>query len=244
MRHQLRTTRRRLALGMLAAVGAACLVLVAAPGWAHVQIDPGTATQGSEVALSFRVPNESDSVSTTKVQVYLPTDHPLPEASVRPHAGWKVAVQTRKLAQPITTDDGKVTEAVTRITWTADSAHDALKPGQYDDFDISVGPLPGVSSLTFKTLQTYSDGTVVRWIDPPAPAGEPEPEHPAPTLTLVPASDGGAATATADSGTGSSTDSGSSSGDGKATTALVLSIVAAVLAAGALATSLLRRRTS
>jgi uncharacterized protein YcnI len=222
-------------LGTLAAVGTACLVLVAAPGWAHVEIDPGTATQGEEAALSFRVPNESDSATTTKVQVYLPTDHRLPQASVRPHAGWHVAVQTTKLDQPITTDDGQVTEAVTRITWTADSARDALKPGQYDDFDVSVGPLPKVSSLTFKTLQTYSDGTVVRWIDPPAAEGQPEPEHPAPTLTLLPASDGSPAAATSDSDSGS--------GDGKATTALVLSIVAAVLAAGALATSLQRRRT-
>ncbi len=239
---QPRTRPRRTAhaaLGTLAGVVTAGLVLVAAPGWAHVEIDPGTATQGEEAALSFRVPSESDSASTTKVQVYLPTDHPLPAASVRPHPGWHVAVQTRKLDQPMTTDDGQVTEAVSRITWTADSARDALKPGQYDDFDVAVGPLPEVSSLTFKTLQTYSDGTVVRWIDPPAAEGQPEPEHPAPTLTLVPASDSGTSTAASESGSGS----GSNSSDGKATTALVLSILAAVLAAGALATSLLRRRT-
>jgi hypothetical protein len=35
-----------------------------------------------------------------------------------------------------------------------------------------------------KTLQTYSDGTIVRWIDDTA-AGQPEPEHPAPVLTLT-----------------------------------------------------------
>jgi hypothetical protein len=35
--------------------------------------------------------------------------------------------------------------------------------------------------LTFKALQTYSNGDVVRWIYPPAA----EAEHPAPTLTLV-----------------------------------------------------------
>jgi uncharacterized protein YcnI len=158
---QPRTARRtatRVALGALATAATACLVLVAAPGWAHVEIDPGTATQGEEAALSFRVPNESDSASTTRVQVYLPTDHPLAEASVRPLPGWHATVQTRKLDQPLTTDDGEVTEAVIRVTWTADSPGDALKPGQYDDFDLAVGPLPEVSSLTFKTLQTYSDG--------------------------------------------------------------------------------------
>ena len=179
------------------------------------------------------MPTESDSASTTKVQVYLPEDHPIASVSVKPHPGWHVQVVTTKLATPLTTDDGQVTEAVSRITWTPDSPTDAIKPGEYDEFDISVGPLPEVSSLTFKALQTYSDGTVVRWIDPPAAGGQPEPEHPAPTLTLVPASDQVASDASADSG----------SGDGKATAALVLSIVAVLLGAGALAASLLRRRS-
>jgi periplasmic copper chaperone A len=226
----------RVALGSLAAVASACLVLLAAPSWAHVEIDPATATQGTEVELSFRVPNESDSASTTKVQVYLPTDHPLAQASVRPHPGWHTVVRTTKLAQPLQTDDGEVTEAVTRVTWTANTRQDALQPGQYDDFDLSVGPLPDVSSLTFKTLQTYSDGSVVRWIDPPAAEGQPEPEHPAPTLTLVPASGEHAADPAAG-------DNGGSSGNGLAVTALVLSIVALLLGGGALVSSVMRRRT-
>ena len=236
------TLRRvaRFALGALAAVCTTGLLLVAAPGWAHVTVNPGTATQGGYTALSFRVPNETDSTATTKVQVFLPTDHPLASVSVKPLPGWHSRVKTTKLAEPISSDDGEVTHAVSSITWTADSSQDALQPGEYDEFDVSVGPLPEVSSLTFKALQTYSDGTIVRWIDPPAAEGQPEPEHPAPTLALVPASDQSAADA---SGPAAS-DSGSDSGDGTATAALVVSIVAAVLAAGALASSLVRRRTS
>src|SRR3954471_5709362 len=228
----------RVALGTLAAGCTACLVLVAAPGWAHVTVTPGEAEQGGYVALSFSVPNETDSTSTTRVQVYLPTDHPIASVSVKPHPGWHVQVRTEQLATPLSTDDGEVTEAVTRVTWTADSPRDALAPREYDEFDISVGPLPEVSSLTFKTLQTYSDGSVVRWIDPPAPAGQPEPEHPAPALALVPASDAGAASPDAPA----SGSSGSGSGDGTATTALVLSIAALLLGGGALVSSLLRRR--
>jgi periplasmic copper chaperone A len=220
----------------LAAAGAGALVLVTAPGWAHVEVDPGTATQGTETALSFRVPSESESASTTKIQVFLPQDHPVGSVSVRPHPGWRAKVVTRKLATPITTDDGKITEGVYSITWAPDSPRDALQPGQYDDFDVSVGPLPDVPTLVFKTLQTYSDGTVVRWIDPPAGAGQPEPEHPAPTLSLVPPS--GQA---ADSGGAGTTGSGSGS-DMRATTALVLSVVAVVLGLGALVVALLRRR--
>jgi len=228
-----RQTVARAALRTLAAAGAAVLVLVAAPGWAHVEVDPGTATQGGYTALSFRVPSESDSASTTRIQLFLPQDHPLASVSVRPHPGWKAKVVTRKLDAPLSTDDGQVTEGVASITWTPDSPRDALKPGQYDDFDVSVGPLPDVPTLTFKVLQTYSDKSVVRWIDPPAANGQPEPEHPAPTLTLLPASAGAGTDA------GAVADPGS---DGRATTALVLSIVAVLLGLGALVTALVRRR--
>jgi uncharacterized protein YcnI len=230
------TLRRaqRLALGTLAAVVAACLLLLAAPGWAHVTVNPREAVQGGYTALSFRVPNETDDTSTTKVEVFLPQEHPLASVSVRPHPGWHAKVVTKKLAKPLSTDDGEVTDGVYSITWTPDRAKDALQPGQYDEFDVSVGPLPEVSSLTFKTLQTYSDGTVVRWIDQPAAAGQPEPEHPAPVLTLLPAS---ADPASASAG------SESDGSDGTATTALVLSIVALLLGAGAWGTSLLRRRS-
>jgi uncharacterized protein YcnI len=226
-------TAARAALGALAAGCAAGLVLVAAPGWAHVEVSPGTAEQGGYAELSFQVPSESDKATTTRIQVFLPQDHPLASVSVKPHPGWHAKVVTRKLPEPMTTDDGQVTEGVYSITWTPDTRADALQPGQYDDFDISAGPLPDVPSLEFKTLQTYSDGTVVRWIDPPAPEGDPEPEHPAPTLTLVPASD-----VTGDASAAPAADAGS---DGTATTALVLAIVAVLLGLGALGRSFLGR---
>jgi len=38
--------------------------------------------------------------------------------------------------------------------------------------------------MIFKSLQTYSDGTIVRWIDEPTTDGT-EPESPAPTLKLT-----------------------------------------------------------
>ena len=42
----------------------------------------------------------------------------------------------------------------------------------------------GTSQLVFKAIQTYSDGTVVSWIQVPDKA-VPNPEHPAPTITLT-----------------------------------------------------------
>jgi uncharacterized protein len=88
------------------------------------------------------------------------------------------------LAKPVTTDDGTVTEAVREIDWTADSAASAIRPGEFDEFEILAGPLPDTASVTFKAIQTYSDGTIVSWIETPAPGSTTEPDHPAPVLSL------------------------------------------------------------
>jgi hypothetical protein len=45
--------------------------------------------------------------------------------------------------------------------------------------------------MVFKTLQHYSDGEVVRWIQEPQPNAA-EPERPAPVLKLLPRSENGA----------------------------------------------------
>ena len=44
--------------------------------------------------------------------------------------------------------------------------------------------LPNVPQVTFKVVQTYSDGEVVRWIERPGPDGR-EPDNPAPVVKLT-----------------------------------------------------------
>lgn len=181
-----------------AAVVAVSFAATTLPALAHVSVNPSTATQGGFTKLTFRVPNETDNASTTKVQVVLPADQPIGSVSVKQHPGWTYTVTKGKLAKPITTDDGQVTDYVSSITWTAGSAATAIKPGEFDEFDVSAGPLPKADSMVFKALQTYSNGDIVRWIEATPASGE-EPEHPAPTLKLTPAaaSDGAAAPAAA-----------------------------------------------
>ena len=134
--------------------------------------------------MAFRVPTESDTASTTKLEVAIPTDKPIASVGTMPVPGWTVAVEKSKLATPIKSDDGDVTEAISKITWTANSADTAIKPGQFQEFPVSLGPLPDTDKLVFKALQTYSDGNVVRWIDE-AVEGQAEPAHPAPVLKLA-----------------------------------------------------------
>jgi periplasmic copper chaperone A len=160
MRRPLRTA---LAIGATTAVAVLGLAGVAL---AHVTVNPNNATQGAYARIAFRVPTESDTASTTKLEVALPADQPIASVATMPVPGWTATTETSKLATPIKTDDGDtVTEAVTKITWTADSTDTAIKPGQFQEFPVSLGPLPKSDKLVFKTLQTYSDGNIVRWID-------------------------------------------------------------------------------
>ncbi|MFE9202838.1 YcnI family protein [Micromonospora sp. NPDC007230] len=177
---------RRAVRGLVTVGVAACLVgVLPTAAFAHVTVNPGTATQGGYAALTFRVPTESDDASTTKIEVQFPTESPLASLSVKPHPGWSYEITKKKLATPIEAHGAQISEVIDKITWTAANPQSAIKPGEYDEFSVSAGPLPAADQLVFKTLQHYSDGEVVRWIQEPAPGGD-EPERPAPVLRLVP----------------------------------------------------------
>lgn len=224
-------------IGLVTAGAGALVLAVAGPASAHVTVNPNTATQGSYTKVSFRVPTESDTASTTKVQVNLPTDTPIPSVGTKPVVGWSVATVRSKLATPIKSDDGDITEAVTQITWTASKGAE-IKPGQFQEFDVSLGPLPAsAGQIVFKALQTYSDGTIVRWIDEPATGGA-EPDHPAPVLKLMPAGAPAAAQAattvapTATAATAATAGSGNA-GRGWGIAALVVALIALVVGVAA-----------
>ncbi|HVV35082.1 MAG TPA: YcnI family protein [Acidimicrobiales bacterium] len=167
---------------LLCLVALGLVVLGATPALAHVTVDPSSAASGaSDVTLRFRVPNEEDNSTTSKVELFLPTDHPIAGVAVEAAPGWTVTTETTKLAKAIHTDDGDITDVVSKVTWDGGS----IGAGQFAEFTIEAGALPDdTSSLVFKAVQTYANGDVVRWIDVPTSSGA-EPEHPAPTLKLT-----------------------------------------------------------
>jgi uncharacterized protein YcnI len=187
---------------VVAAAVTGLILALAAPASAHVTVNPSTATQGGYAKVTFRVPNETDKTDTTKVEVNLPADAPVASVSIKPVTGWTAVAVRSKLATPIKAHDTEITEAVSKITWTA-QAGAAIKPGQFQEFDVSLGPLPETNQMIFKALQTYSDGNIVRWIDEPATDGS-EVEHPAPVLKLTAADAPAAAVATAPAAAGDS----------------------------------------
>jgi uncharacterized protein YcnI len=230
-------------LGILAAAASVTVLVAAGPAMAHVTVSPGEATQGGFTTLAFQVPTESDTASTTKVEVNIPTQTPIASLSVKPVPGWTAAVVTTKLTTPIKGDEGEdITEVISKITWTAAGADAGVKPGQFQEFEVSAGPLPAVDQIIFKVLQTYSDGTIVRWIDEPPAAGAPEPEHPAPVLTL--AKSAKAPASAGPTSTGAVPAAGNGDGDGNGW-ALGVGVAALITALAALAVAVLAwRRTS
>jgi len=100
---------------------------------------------------------------------------------VKPKQGWNAEVTPRTLDTPLDNHGEAVTEVASEITWSGGQ----IKPGEFDEFEISVGRIPtDVDELFFPTIQTYDDGEVSSWIELPAAGGE-EPENPAPELTLI-----------------------------------------------------------
>jgi len=186
----------------LAAATIVAGVMLAPPAGAHVTVNPSEATKGGVTKLTFRVPNERPTAGTTQVEVAMPPEHPFRSVSVKPTAGWTYVADKTPLTTPITNAAGEqTTETVTKITWSGG----LIKPGEFAEFEVSVGPLPtDADEVVFKALQTYDGGEVVRWIDVPTPGGA-EPEHPAPVLELVAAEEETTVTTTADGGTGTGT---------------------------------------
>lgn len=150
--------RRVVALLAGVVVGALALGGVA---FAHVEISSDNPQAGATNAvITIDAEAESDSAGISKVEVVLPdgiapADVTLKEAP----SGWKLAA----------TDKGYTVSGK------------ALAAGKNAEHSVTVAKLPDATSLTFKTLVTYSDGHIDRWIDAPGT------DSPAPVLELKPA---------------------------------------------------------
>jgi uncharacterized protein YcnI len=212
-------------LAVAACATAALTIAAAAPAFAHVTVDPATAPKGAEITLGFRVPNEEAAASTVKIQIFFPSDHPILGVDPQSAPGWTDQIHTSALNPPVQTDDGPLTDYVSEVDWYGGE----ITPGHFQEFYVLAQQLPTTTSqVVFKALQTYSDGNVVRWIQPVV-AGQPEPDHPTPILQLT----NGTATVSGSSGSSSNT---------TAIVGVVLGALGLVLGAAALALVLRSRR--
>ncbi|MGV9242226.1 YcnI family copper-binding membrane protein [Streptomyces sp. NPDC003710] len=229
-------------LAVTGAAAASAVLFLSVPAFAHVTVQPeGAAAKGGYAVVDFKVPNERDNASTTRLEVSFPADHPLASVMPQPLDGWKVQVTKSKLDKPLTLHGKQIDEAVTKVTWTATGK--GIEPGYFQKFPLSVGRLPeNTDQLVFKALQTYSDNEVVRWIEPQK-EGQEEPENPAPALQLTAAASGHhGSTAEDTSSRSAAKETTADSTDFSDTTARVLGIVGIVVGAAGVAYGVLAGR--
>jgi periplasmic copper chaperone A len=164
----------------IAALLAAGALLAPAAAQAHISLHPNTIPAGAFPTLEVRVPGEQEGARVTKVDMLFPPGFTSVAYANVP--GWRVKVVIQKVSPPIQTDAGPVNEEVSRIIWSWSGPLGIVSNNQFLQFPISVA-MPANSAgqaLEFKTVQSYSNGQVVHWIDPSLSA-----EHPAPRINVT-----------------------------------------------------------
>jgi uncharacterized protein YcnI len=150
----------------------------AAPAAADVAVSPSSVAQGGSAELTFTIPAERPGAYTAKVELDAPEATPIGEIYPLSVDNWAPSMTMRTLDQPAELIHGTTsTEVVAAVTWTRMSP--ATGPAQPDVLTIALGPMPQADRVEFTLIQTYSDGTVVRWADPVGGA------HPAPFVGLA-----------------------------------------------------------
>ncbi|GAB2994017.1 hypothetical protein GCM10023080_070470 [Streptomyces pseudoechinosporeus] len=167
-----RSLRRVGALGALTAAAFAVAVATAGPAAAHADVEAeGARALDQNVALNFSAESESGSAGITKLEVVLPKGIAPGDITYKEGPdGWKLALTNRG--------------------YTVSGPK--LAVGEDAEYVVTVRQLPDAESLVFKTVQSYSDGQVDRWIElDDSSSGDGHGHgHPAPRLDLEPAAPG------------------------------------------------------
>ncbi len=155
-------------------------LLVPASAQAHISLHPNTIPAGAFATLDVRVPGEQEGAQVTKVDVLFPQGFTAVDYENVP--GWSTHVIETKLATPITEDGETIDTEVSQIVWTWAGPLGKVKNGQFIDFPLSLAIPQNAAgrALEFRTVQSYSNGQVVHWIDPSLSA-----EHPSPRINVT-----------------------------------------------------------
>jgi uncharacterized protein YcnI len=164
----------------LAVLVAAAALFGPASAQAHISLHPNTIPAGAFATLDVRVPGEAEGAYVKKVDVLFPQG--FTGVDYENVAGWSVNVIESKLATPIKEDGETIDTQVSQIVWTWTGPLGKVDNGQFIDFPLSLA-IPADAAgkpLEFRTVQTYSNGEVVRWIEPALDG-----DHPSPRINVT-----------------------------------------------------------
>jgi uncharacterized protein len=234
-----------------AALTAAFLALAApTAALAHISIHPNEVPAGAFATLDVRVPGEQQGAHVTRIDTLFPPG--FVGVDYQPVPGWSVKVVESKLSSPLHEDGETIDSQVSQIVWSWTGPENRIEDGQFLELPLSLAIPAGDSgrTLQFKTVQRYSNGQVVRWIDDGL-----EEENPSPRIDvtapggLLSDQAGAEAGPTKNTAQGSnapaavtSTTTGSMAGKGLAVTALILGALGLLAGLVGLALGLRARR--
>jgi len=168
-------TAKRLALALV--TGA---LLLPASADAHISLHPNTIPEGAFATVDVRVPGEVEGAYATKVDMKLPSGFTGVNTSNVP--GWNVNVVETKLATPLKEGSETIDSEISQIIWTWVGPLGKVSNGQFINFPLSIAMPKNVAgqALLFPTVETYSNGQAVHWIESGLTS-----EHPAPRVNMT-----------------------------------------------------------
>ncbi|HWY90209.1 MAG TPA: YcnI family protein [Solirubrobacteraceae bacterium] len=163
-------------VAVLVAAGA---LVTPAGAQAHISLHPNTIPAGAFATLDVRVPGEQEGAYVKRVDTLFPAG--FTGVSYENVPGWTARIIETKLATPIQKGGETIDTEVSQIVWTWTGPLGKVSNGQFINFPLSLA-IPEVAgqALEFRTIQTYSNGQVVHWIDPSLTA-----EHPSPRINVT-----------------------------------------------------------
>ncbi|HVW40237.1 MAG TPA: DUF1775 domain-containing protein [Amycolatopsis sp.] len=135
---------------------ATILVAFATPAAARVSIVPDHATDGGTQTFAFRLANERPDTASTRLELVFPQDPPVAYVDVGTAPGWTATVTPRPLNPPVQIGGKTISEVAGSMVLAGGS----VAPHQFEQFLITMGPLPANGRLTFQATQSYANGDV------------------------------------------------------------------------------------
>lgn len=159
----------------------ACGPLLPAPAaQAHILLERPQAVAGGYYKAVFQVGHGCSGSPTRGIVVEVPEG--VGFAKPMPKPGWTIETDTARLAKPFMTQDGPVTDRVTRVRWVGGT----LAANHYDEFVVFTRMPDTAGTVYWKASQICEQGRI-DWVEIPARGKRPSDyEEPAPAVEVLP----------------------------------------------------------
>jgi uncharacterized protein YcnI len=163
MSHGRKALFRTLSALLTAVLG---MLALSAPAAAQVSIVPDRVDGGGTQTFAFRLANERADTKSTRLELVFPQNPPVAYVEVAPARGWTATVRPRPLDPPLQAGGKVISEAAGTLVFEGG----AVAPKQFEQFLVTMGPLPADGRLLFQATQTFANGAIAHWNETTAPA--------------------------------------------------------------------------